>query len=103
MPNRNRDVTMVVSGSSRNEFLSLHYGLWGPAGGGTVDVLKQGEGPHLKCRQLRPCDKPTAVNGWGDYNTAALDPTDETTVWLYGAAGANKDRTTWATWIASVP
>jgi hypothetical protein len=102
MPDRQRRVTMVVSRSSATEFPSLHYAVWGPTGGGTATLLKPGEGPHVKCRQGRPCNPPRVLSGWGDYNTAALDPTDESTVWLYGGAGAKNDKTSWAMWVSAV-
>jgi hypothetical protein len=96
-----RNLRLVASRVSRGEHPGLVHGAWGPAGGGTVDGLAPGEGPHRACRGGRPCEDATADNGWGDYNAAALDPADERTVWLYGAAGAPRPEL-WASWLAAV-
>jgi hypothetical protein len=94
---------MAVSRSSEGTHPALCCAVWDGAGGHTLDVVAPGAGPHRKCRQKKDCGQPRSVNGWGDYNGAALDPTDETTVWLFGGAGAADDRTAWDTWIARVP
>ena len=103
MPGRDGRLTMALSRSAAGEHPALCCAAWDGAGGRTLDVVAPGAGPHRKCRQKQDCSKPTAVNGWGDYNAAALDPADETTVWLYGGAGADGDPTAWDTWIARVP
>lgn len=102
MPDRRRRLTMAVSRSSVTEYPSLHYAVWSESGGPALGAVDPGRGPHLKCRQGKPCSDPSARNAWGDYNAAALDPVDETTVWLYGGAGAAGDPASWATWIAAV-
>lgn len=102
VPNRLGNVTMVASRSWKDGYPSLDYAVWTPDGSNTTGVVAEGKGPHLRCRLCRPCDPKRPTNGWGDYNAAALDPTDETTVWLYGGAGAKDDKSTWDTRIAAV-
>jgi hypothetical protein len=103
MPDRRGRVTMAVSRSSAQEHPSFCCAIWEDASGPTLHVVAPGAGTHRKCRQGQDCNSAGSVNGWGDYNAAALDPVDETTVWLHGGAGAEGNPSVWDTWIARVP
>jgi hypothetical protein len=94
------NVTMVASRSTKNEYPSLHYGLWPAAGSPSAGLLVKGAGPHLRCRGDQDCSEDSARNGWGDYNGIALDASDETTVWVFGGVGHKTDKKLWATTVA---
>ena len=100
---RNGRVTMAVSRTSSGKHPAFCGAVWSGTGPPVLHDVAPGAGPHRRCRQQMDCDDEDAINGWGDYNAAALDPVDETTVWLYGGAGAEGDATVWDTWIARVP
>jgi hypothetical protein len=96
------NLTLVASRSALDGHPSLHYGRWPSSGPSTAGELVAGRGPHLRCRGDTPCSQPGARNGWGDYNGIALDPADETTVWVFGGVGHESDKTLWATTIAAL-
>ena len=103
MADRNGRVTMAVSRTSSGQHPAFCAAVWSGTGPPALHDVAPGAGPHRRCRQQMDCDDEHAVNGWGDYNAATLDPGDETTVWLYGGAGAEGDAMVWDTWIARVP
>jgi hypothetical protein len=96
------NLTMVASRSAPDDHPSLFYGSWPTSGSPSAGVLVAGRGPHLRCRGNVPCSNEGARNGWGDYNGIALDPTDGTTVWVFGGVGHETDKTVWATTVAAL-
>lgn len=91
-------VTMVVSRVSATDYASLHYTTWARSARTAANTVELARGEALHFKKSSPLSGKR--NRWADYNGAALDPDDETTVWCYG--GFAKTREVWGTWLAAV-
>ncbi|MFQ5824398.1 MAG: choice-of-anchor D domain-containing protein, partial [bacterium] len=96
MVDKSGNLFMAFTRSGFTEFASARYTgrlTTDPAGLQASALLKAGEANYVKT-----FDDPR--NRWGDYNGIALDPVDNSKVWMfieYAASPAN----TWGTWIGS--
>jgi hypothetical protein len=88
--NINRDAFTVFGRSSANEYAQLRQtGRRSTAPPGTLEgsaLIKEGESAYTRQR-------------WGDYFEGARDPSDPSSVWLYGKYAESGD--TWGTWTCS--
>ena len=90
------NMVAVFARSGASEYAGIRYTGWrsgDPSPQGSA-WLKAGEGPY----NLRYSPDPR--NRWGDYFDAAIDPTDDYTVWIYGEYATNVN--TWRTWVGRV-
>ena len=90
-----KNLIAVFSGSSTSNFASVYA-----SGQGSTDPVNTFQLPVL-VKQGENAYKPFASR-WGDYSSAALDPSDQSTVWVAGEYAHIDGGSEWGTWIAPV-
>jgi len=86
---------MVFNRSGGGEYVSIRYAERATTDTAfqTSELLKAGESYYVNKDSLER-------NRWGDYNGIALDPTDNTTIWIFSEYPVNS--TNWGTWIGAI-
>jgi hypothetical protein len=96
MPDGAGNLVAVMERSGPEEFPGSRVAVR-PAGGtafGASIALRSGETPYYLTGS-------SGVNRWGDYSGIALDPLDESTVWVF-AEHASSPYSHWGTWVGAL-